>query len=178
MSKDSTRKEVEMRGTALKLSVTIEGVLMNIVYSSSDELYMDKSKSYLLKLKECMFGQKIQRAKEVLEMYHPDLLIKNEKLFIDINIFKDFRNRMAHCGFSWAESLSEFEVWDVTEDETKFQFYAPIKYTVVDVNLTMLKAIKSIIPPLTQLLNEVENRLQKSNQKIYDLLKLREHTSD
>ena len=172
MSKDSTPNEVKIRGSALKLSVTFEGALMSIVYSCSGELYTDINKAPLLKLKGCMFHQKINRVKELLGIYHPDLLEKYQPLFNDLSIFKDFRNRMAHCGISWGDGLTEFEVWDIAEDENKFQFYQPIKYVVHEVYFTMAKAANDITPPLTNLLHEVQLRLQTSSPKIFAALKL------
>jgi hypothetical protein len=84
---------------------------------------------------------------------------------------KKFRNKIAHCAFSWGDSISDFEVWEVEEDENKFQFYKPIKTTVEDTFGYILKTIKDIIPPLTNLLNETETRLKISNPQIYSVLK-------
>jgi hypothetical protein len=170
MSKHSVPKEINIRGATLNLSVTIESNLFRIIYHCSGQIYLDKKYFHLLKLKGCMFAQKIQRVKDSLNIFHPDLLESNSKLFEDLEQFKEFRNRMAHCAFYWGKSLSEFEVWDIAEDENKFQFYDPLKYTVKEVISILDNAIKEIIPPLTKLISQVELRLQETDPRLYDLL--------
>ncbi len=156
MSQLSLHKEIEIRGAALRLPITIEAVLMSIVYFSNAEQYKERKAKTLL-LKGLMFSQKISRVREVLAEFHPDLLARYSTLFDDMEAFKKFRNKIAHCAFSWGDSISDFEVWEVEEDENKFQFYKPIKTTVEDTFGYILKTIKDIIPPLTNLLNEYKS---------------------
>ncbi|MEJ7827579.1 MAG: hypothetical protein WKF91_05270 [Segetibacter sp.] len=170
MSDASVLKEAELRGIAIRLAVTMESVLMNIVYSSNSEQYFI-SPSPSLKLKGLMFSHKIERVKEVLQKYHPDLLEEYNQLFIDLKDFKEFRNQIAHCVFSWGSSITEFEIWEVAEDENKFQFYKPVKCSVYDAYKVMAKAIEIIIPPLTKLLQQVEDRLKVSDRQLFDILK-------
>ena len=118
-----------------------------------------------------MFSQKIERAKKVLETFHPDLMQQYSKLFNDIEDFKPLRNRMAHCATTFGGSLTDFEIWDITQDEDNFQFYALIKFTVRKVYEILLDMSVNIIPVLKGLQQEVELRLKKSAPHVYDVLK-------
>jgi hypothetical protein len=170
MSEKSVPIDIKLRGAALNLSVSFEAILMSVVYSCSGEIYSDPQYSHLLKLKGCMFAQKIGRVKDALEIFHPDLLESNAQLFVDLNNFRDFRNRMAHCAFSFGDNILEFEVWDVVEDENRFQHYHPIRYTIDDFLQTMDTSIRQIHPPLSKLWRDVESRLQRTHPEVFAVL--------
>lgn len=170
MSEDSIPIEIDMRGAAMKLSITIESILMKIVYFSNAEQYKIKG-AKSLKLKGCMFRQKILRVRKMLEKFHPDLLQNNKQLLDKLDVFNLFRNQMAHCGFYWGKSLSEFEVWDIVEDENKFQFYQPFEYSVYQAYTRMDNTLKNIIPPLIILSKEIQSRLKLNSPTIYAELK-------
>jgi hypothetical protein len=172
MSKESVPLEIDLRGSTLKLSVTIEGLLMNIVYASNKKLYTDKKLSEFFKLKGCMFSQKIDKVEKVLHLFHKDLLINNAKLFEDLRTFKNLRNRIAHCGFYWGNSLHNFQIWDVVEGEERFEYYHPFEYSVIEVRVILVQAIDDIVHPLTDLFREVERRLQVDSPELYARLRL------
>jgi hypothetical protein len=177
MSEKSIPIEINLRGACLKVSVTIENILQSVVYASNAEQYTIKGSKYL-KLKGCMFGQKIEKVKELLQKFHPDLLQINETLFEDLSKFKEFRNKMAHCAFTWSNRLDEFDVWDISEDENKFQYFEPSKYTVFNSYMVMDDALKKIVPELVKMLRQIEARLKEANPKIYDELKLGDNSPE
>lgn len=171
MSKESIPIEIELRGIVLKLAVNIEGVLMNIIYTSSKKLYSDKKLFKFFKLRGCMFSQKIDRVEKVLRLFHKDLLDNNAKLFEDLREFKKIRNRFAHCNIYWKESVDNFEIWDIVDVDVdvddKFEFYQPFEYSVIETRNILAKANIDIFIPLVALFREVQRRLQIDSPKLY-----------
>src|SRR4051812_12242075 len=121
LGRDQTVKfEIELRGATIKASVTIEGILMKIVFFSNAQQYLTADEAEHLKLKTASFGTKVDRARTVLKEYHKDLHKKYHKTFISIDSFVTFRNRMSHREITWEDRTVEvFTVWDVTEGQSK-----------------------------------------------------------
>jgi hypothetical protein len=164
--------ELKIRGTIVMFSIAFESNLMSIVYASNVEQYRPPYHKRL-KLKGCTFEQKIKRTREVLEIYHSDLLSKYESLFLVLDKFREFRNLFAHCGIDWCENpKNEFDVWDWTESDDGFQHYTPIRFILEDVTGRAVDYSKEITPSLTELRNEIELRLKDAHPQIYEILTL------
>lgn len=162
--------EIEIRGSTLKISAAIESSLMAIIYFSNKEQYHINTPEKLKALKLNTFAQKIDKAKKVLEHYHKDLFNSNTTLLNDIETFKEFRNRFAHCAIIWVDEKPDYlDVLDVVEDNNKKKLWTTIKYSRESVAETIAKAGKLILPTL-HLHFEVEARLKRSSPDIYALL--------
>lgn len=128
MPKDTIRPEVEIRGAALKISITIESMLMQIIFFTSEELFMEENSHYL-KTKHVTFGEKIGRLRELLKIYHPDLAKRNKNLFNRIDKFLTFRNQLCHAMLTWKDEKPDvFIIHDIQEDPNKNEIFQEIEY--------------------------------------------------
>lgn len=169
--KKAAEYEIELRGYTLKVSIKFEVALMDIVYFSNSEQYIDAANSPSLKIKNLTFAGKIKRASDMLTKHHPDLLIKYETLFNDLSEFKIIRNQIAHCAIYWVDdTLKRFQIWDVEEDNTKLQFYSPIDYTRAGMVKMLVEFLEKIIYPLLSLVKEVQARLKVYDPHLYSAL--------
>jgi len=163
--------EIKLRGSTLNVAIKFEVFLINIIYFSNSEQYMNPTESKSLKIKNLTFGGKIKRAKDLLSIYHLDLLTKYDELFLDLDNFLEFRNKLAHCAMLWVDEKSEYlEIWDVAETPEKFQFYAPITRTTREISESIIWYLNKISTPLISLQNEVQLRLKQTNLKLYSAL--------
>ena len=169
MSQKSVPIEIDLRGACLKVSVTLEMIVMNIIYASNDEQYFVKDSPYL-KVKNFTFAKKVERLKKLLETFHPDLLVQHSKTIKMLSEFGNLRNQMAHCVFEWKDSLSDFNIFDVAE-ENGFQYFKPYPGNVDSIKAEMIEALK-ISTPLKNVLDEVSYRLKKKNPAVFAQLKL------
>jgi hypothetical protein len=164
-------RENELRGTTLNIAIKFEAGLMDIIYFSNAEQYFIEPQAASLKLKHLTFGGKIKRAKELLADYHPDLLNKYEVLFENLADFAIIRNKMAHCLLHWLDgSIDEFQLWDVVEDESKFQFYKPEIYSRFEVSQRLLIFLGKIGSHLKELRDDVDFRLSQAAPEIHSAL--------
>jgi len=163
--------EIQLRGTMLNVSIKFEVALMNIIYFSNAEQYINPKESKSLKIKNLTFGGKLERAKELLSTHHKDLIDANITLFSNLSEFLILRNRLAHCAIYWVnDETDNLEIWDVIEKD-RFQFFAPINYKNIDIRLKIIDSLQKITSPLLSLENEIEVRLKKSDPHIFSLLK-------
>ncbi len=163
--------EISLRGTALKISIKFEVILMDIVYFSNSDQYVEPSKSASLKLKNLTFGGKISRVKELVRNYHLDLFEKHETLFKDLDDFLILRNMLAHCAIYWPDGdLKRLFIWDVVEGGSKFQYYQPKEYTRKELSLMLVTFLNSIANPLLELQKEIQERMRQSDPKLYSSL--------
>lgn len=171
MSKDTVEPEINLRGITSKLSVTIEGVLMNIVFFSNIDQYSGSEESEFLKLKRVTFGVKLERVRILLDKYHKDLAKKNKKLFTNLDKFITFRNRITHCGLTWKDHKPEtFIIWDIKEDQSKYEHLHPIEYNLQDSYKYLNEVMINILPHLKSLTFEVQSRLENEHPSHYKLL--------
>ena len=170
MSEINYKLEIEIRGSTLKVAITIERLLMMIVYTSNAEQYTIKNSEYL-RLKNLTFGGKLNRVKKVLDKFHPDLLASNIVLFEKLDRFKTFRDKMAHCAFEWNYSQTGFNILDNVEDENGFQYYESFPCKVIDTKKATLEGTL-LVKPLLEIANEVELRLKNQHPLIAGMLKL------
>ena len=170
MSEVNYKIEIGIRGSALKVAITIERLLMMIVYTSNAEQYAVKNSEYL-KLKNLTFGAKLKRVKIVLDKFHPDLLSTNTNLFKKLDTFKTFRDKMAHCAFDWNYSETNFNILDNVEDENGFQYYESFPCTVIDTKKATLEGTY-LVTPLEEIADELSFHLQSRHPELAALLKL------
>lgn len=167
MSKDTVQPEIEIRGITLKISVSIEAVLMKIVFFTSGELYAAENSQYL-KVKYVSFGDKISKLRELLKKYHPDLAKRNKNLFNRMDKFLTFRNQLCHAPVTWKNGQPDiFIIWDIKEDPHKNEIFNPIEYSYHERLGYLSDTLNSVFPKLKALSNEVQLRLKASYPQIY-----------
>jgi hypothetical protein len=121
--------EIELRGIMLNVAIKFEVALMNIIYFSNAQQYINPKESKSLKIKYLTFGKKLERAKDLLAEFHQDLFQLNENLFFELGQFLLLRNKLAHCTVYWVnEGIDTLEIWDVVEKDN-FEFFAPTPYS-------------------------------------------------
>jgi hypothetical protein len=163
--------ETRLRGSCLVVSVNIEMILMRIIYFSNAEQWDKPQSSPYLKIKKLTFGKKIDRTKGLMNKFHKDLLQSNGKLFKNLNLFKEIRNKIAHCAMLWiGDEQEKLEIYDVVELPNKFEFYVAKEYNYDELSLRVINMFKEIVGPLVSLQNEVERRLSQNYPELYSLL--------
>jgi len=129
MGKSSKELEIDFRGESIFFTSKIESWLGKIVLFikwEHPELGIKK-----IDFKHFTFYQKIEKVEKLLRSHYEEIFKANDGLFAELQNVRLFRNRVAHCEFTWnEEDLSYFEVWDIEENEEKDQFFVPIKYTI------------------------------------------------
>lgn len=167
MPKDTFRPEIEIRGLTLKISVTIESVLMKVIFFTSGELYAAENSEYL-KVKYVSFGEKISRLRELLKKYHPDLAKRNKNLFNRLDKFLTFRNQLCHAPLTWKNGQPDvFIIWDMKEDPNKNEIFNPIEYVFQERLKYLSDTPAMVFPKLTALSKEVQLRLKISYPQVY-----------
>jgi hypothetical protein len=167
MPKDTVQPEIEIRGLTLKISVTIEAVLMKIVFFTSGELYAVENSDYL-KVKYVSFGDKVSRLRELLKKYHPDLAKRNKNLLNRLDKFVTFRNQLCHAALTWKDRKPDvFIIWDIKEDPNKNEIFNPIEYVYQERLKYLSETLAIVFPKLSILSNEVQLRLQIACPQVY-----------
>lgn len=167
MSKDTIKPEIEIRGIALKISVTIEGVLMRIIFFSSAELFTKENSEYL-KVKNVSFGEKLGRLRQVMDKYHRDLYKRNKNLLNRLDKFLTFRNQLCHAMLTWKDGKPNvFIIWDIKEDPNKNEIFKPIEYNYEERLKYLSETMNVVFPKLAILSNAVELRLKISHPQLY-----------
>lgn len=165
MDEKITQTEINIRGKALTISVTIEVAMVRIILFSNGQQY-DPTSEERLNLKYFTFPKKLELMETKLQQYHSDLLTKYSKLLDDIKEFKNLRNRMAHCSFTWDDNGKDFKIWDASDD---YSYYVSIPTTVKETYKQMEDYIDLTVP-IFSLQHEVEARLELSHPHIYHQL--------
>ncbi len=163
MDETVTQKEIDIRGKALTISTTIETQMVRIVLFSNGEQYNPSSEERL-DLKNFTFHKKLELMKKKVAKHHPDLMTKYSKLMEDLIVFKEFRNKMAHCSFSWEEDGEHFKIWDASDD---FTYFVPTLTSAKEIFRAMREEYIDLVSPIFHLLHEVEVRLKVSHPGIY-----------
>jgi hypothetical protein len=163
--------EMKLRGSMLVTAVTLEVILITIVYYSNADQWEKADKSPSLKLKNLTFDKKIKRVMELLFEHHPDLLTKYDALFIDLVEFKDIRNKIAHCAINWMDERCErLQILDVVAEPNKLNFYFPEEHNYIDLAASISELFSKISPSLALLENEVESRLRQNHPVLYSII--------
>ena len=172
---DNTRQyemDMRLRGATLQVSAYIEVFLMNVIYYSNSKQYGNPIEPATPKTRHLTFGGKIKLAKDLLNEFHPDLLIEYKKLFEDLDKFLKIRNRMAHCLFEWLdEKCLSLNIWDNADQFAgKLRFFTPKKITTLQVIDSINDYFNDITFPVISLQNEVELRLKKNDPVVYSMI--------
>ena len=167
MPKQTVYPEIEIRGLTLKISVTIEAMLIKIVFFTSGELYTTENSEYL-KVKYVSFGEKITRLRELLKKYHPDLAKRNKNLFNRIDKFLTFRNQLCHAPLTWKDRKPDiFIIWDIKEDPNKSEIFNQIEYAYQERLKYLLDTLEIVFPKLAILSDEVQRRFRVTYPQVY-----------
>lgn len=171
MSEHTVRPEVKLIGYTIKTAITIEGLLMRIVFFSNAEQFNNTEEPEHMKLKRVTFGEKAQRVRKILTQYHPDLCHKYKDTLFEVDKFVTFRNRVAHCPITWKDGKPEnFIFWDVKEDQSKFEYLKPIEHNWADTLQYLSDMLKMVKHSLQELVLEVQNRLKDSHPELHAVL--------
>lgn len=129
MATEAKKLEIQFRGECIFFTSQIESWLGKIILFIKWEHPELQLKN--VDFKQLKFANKIDKVASLFKKFYPDIISNNPALFPDLQRVRLFRNRVAHCEFSWDENdkdLSYFEVWDIEEDEERNQFFTPIRY--------------------------------------------------
>ena len=97
-------QEVKIRGRYLRFSANVEGLIAKCVILLNETKTKLSGTETTINLKKFMFHQKITKFQTLLSEIFLDLFKSKSTLFEHIDAFKEMRNKMAHCYFTWDES--------------------------------------------------------------------------
>lgn len=148
-----TTKQIEiyLRGRMLQVSSITEALLSQILLvSRADE---PDRKPY--KFRTLTFDSKIKESENALSEKYLSIYDQNKTIFAELSKLKNIRNKIAHCKFDWLESEPEFVIiWDISEDETKLQFYTAEKHKIVDL-INCIEKLKAIVLKLNEIITHL-----------------------
>jgi hypothetical protein len=165
------RVETDLRGRYMRFSVKVEGLLMRNIFFLNEEKFLATNAEDPIKLKGMMFHKKIEKFQELLKHLYPDIEARYVDLFGHLGDFKEMRNKMAHCYFTWDETdLNSVTVWDVKEDADKIQFFEPAVFRVESLFKLLNIAIGNITDRLNRLSIEIVERVKNKIPHLFDIL--------
>src|SRR5690349_5405320 len=96
--------EVNIRGRYLRFSASIEGLMTKCIVYLNEVKTKSTGVEEPIDFSNFTFFKKEDRFKKLLEHIYEDLYQVNDKLFDHLAKFREMRNKMAHCYFTWDES--------------------------------------------------------------------------
>lgn len=163
MNKDEKRQkriQIDLCGEVIYHSTLIESFLAKLILF----IKFEQQDSSILKIDfgTMKFASKIKKVKTLLENYYPDVIGSYENLFDDLDIVKNFRNKIAHCQISWDDNESEyFYIWDIQTDESKSGMYVASKMTIQE----SIEELDFMVTTGNKLLSITKNFQERFNQK-------------
>lgn len=161
--------EVTIRGRYLRFSASIEGLMTKCI------VYLNEVKTKLTGTEEIInfnnftFFKKEEKFKKLLEFVYCDLYLSNNVLFNLLTQFRNMRNKMAHCNFTWDESdLSYVTIWDLEDKNRNPQKVIPTKYKIQEISDCLTTSMKGIINPMNNLASEVIKRVRPEIPYMFD----------
>lgn len=161
--------EVNIRGRYLRFSASVEGLMTKCI------VYLNEIKTKLTGIEEFIdfsnftFSRKEEKFKKLLEFVYKDLFQANSKLFDHLTSFREMRNKMAHCYFTWDESdLSSVTIWDLQDRKAKPQNVIPTKYKVQEISNSLTESMKGIMIPMNDLTSQVIKRVTPEIPYMFD----------
>jgi hypothetical protein len=169
MPKDTIKPEIEIRGITLKISITIESVLVRIIFFTNGDMYKEKKSEYLNT--QIPFGEKLGRLRELLKKHHPDLAKRNRNLFNRLDKFITFRNHLCHAMLTWKDKKPDtFIIWDIKKDANKNEIFKQIDYNYNERFKYLHETLQMVMPKLAILSDEVQLRLKNSHPRIFQTI--------
>jgi len=156
-------REIKVRGTVVYYYVTIEKYLATIV------LFLNQRNAHRKDYKEIDFKnlrnhEKIQRVKKMTKEFLPSLFPEFEKVFMELDELREFRNIFSHCTINTKSPKKDrFVYWDIVVPEDKCQYYWEHHYMIYQLE-NNLERLENIIPKLEELVIE-SIRLLKTSPK-------------
>jgi hypothetical protein len=160
--------EVNIRGRYLRFSASVEGLMTKCI------VYLNEVKTKLTGTEEGInfnkftFFIKEEKFKKLLEYVYNDLYQANTELFNRLTQFREMRNKMAHCNFTWDESdLSHVTIWDLDKNVKPHEII-PMKYKIQEISNSLTTSMKAIITPMNNLAHEVIKRVRPVIPYMFD----------
>ena len=161
--------EVNIRGSYLRFSASVEGLITKCI------VYVNEVKTKSSEIEEPIdfnnftFFKKEKKFKELLESVYSDLYQANNDLFEQLSKFREMRNKMAHCSFTWNElDLTYVTIWDLEDKKVRPHKIIPTKYALQEINELLTISMKAIIGDLNNLATEVIKRVRPEIPYMFD----------
>ncbi len=161
--------EINIRGRYLRFSASVEGLMTKCI------VYLNEVKAKSTGIEEPIdfdnltFFKKEKKFKELLKIVYYDLFQINTNLFDHLSNFREMRNKMAHCYFTWDEAdLSHVTIWDLEDKKVKPHKVIPTKYRIQEISDILTTSMKAIISNLNILASEVIERVTPEIPYIFD----------
>lgn len=161
--------EVNIRGRYLRFSASVEGLMTKCI------VYLNEVKTKLNGNEETIdftnftFFKKEDKFKKLLEFVYKDLYQANNELFDHLTNFREMRNKMAHCYFTWDESdLSCVTIWDLEDKKAKPHKVVPTKYKIQEISNSLTESMTGITHSINVLASEVIKRVTPEIPYMFD----------
>ena len=147
--------EVKIRGHYLRFSAKVEGSMAKCVILLNEIKTVSSGTETKIDFKNFMFNQKLKKFESLVSEIYPDLALSYSALFDHIDSFRELRNKMTHCYFTWDESdLTSVTIWDL-DDSGKIQKIEPTRYSLVQINSSFAQSTIDIVEDLNRLTEEI-----------------------
>lgn len=161
-------KEVNIRGRYLRFSAEVEGLMTKCI------VYLNEVKTKKTGIEEDIdfnnftFFKKEEKFKKLLEFIYSDLYETNNDLFGSLSSFREMRNKMAHCYFTWDESdLSTVTIWDLEDKKTKPHKIIPTQYKIQEISNALTNSMNEILN-MNTLAKEIIKRVTPEIPYMFD----------
>ncbi|MBS1734978.1 MAG: hypothetical protein JSS98_00045 [Bacteroidetes bacterium] len=152
--------EINIRGRYLRFSASVEGLMTKCI------IYLNEVKTKASGIEEPIdfmnftFSKKEVKFKALLEQIYIDLFQANTTLFEHLSKFRDMRNKMAHCYFTWDETdLSYLTIWDLENKKDRPHKIVPTKHSMHEISDLLNQSVKAITNDLNNVALEVVQRV-------------------
>ena len=152
--------EVNIRGRYLRFSASIEGLMTKCIVYLNEVKTLSTGNEDTIDFNNFTFFKKEDKFKKLIEFVYNDLYQANHELFQNLITFRNMRNKMAHCYFTWDESdLSSVTIWDLEHKNDKPHKVIPTKYQLQEINNSLAESMQGIMNSMNDLASEVIKRL-------------------
>lgn len=153
--------EVTIRGRYLRFSASVEGLMTKCIVYLNEVKTKNSEREEAIDFKNFTFFKKEDKFKKLLKNVYPDLYNKNSPLFKALTSFREMRNKMAHCYFTWDESdLTNVIIWDLEDSKNKPYRIVPTTYSIQEISDSLQESMKAIIIDMNKLADEVINKVK------------------
>jgi hypothetical protein len=161
--------EVNIRGRYLRFSASVEGLMTKCIIYLNEVNTKHTGIENPIDFTNLTFYKKEKKFKELLNVIYQDLLQSNNDLFEHLSKFREMRNKMAHCYFTWDESdLSVVTIWDLEDKKIKPHKVTPTMYKIHDISNSLIASMKAIMGDMNNLASEIIERVTPEIPYMFD----------